>query len=99
MGSMTDVFTFLEILHVLFTVLCKTKMGDTQNCTQIVNLKNQIKCLKERLIKKNEELERAKRLIKNLKIETESLKQVSSSGAEWSRIVRKNYKHFPFNSV
>ena len=63
-------------------------MGDTQNCTQIVNLKNQIKCLKERLIKKNQELEQAKRIIKNLKIETESLKQVSSSGAEWSRIVR-----------
>ena len=56
-------------------------MGDTQNCTQIVNLKNQIKCLKERLVKKNEELEQAKRLIKNLNLETESLKRVSSSGS------------------
>ena len=48
--------------------------------TQIENLKNQIKFLKERLGKKNEELEAAKSLIKELKSETENLKQVKSSG-------------------
>ena len=53
-------------------------MGDTQ----IVNLKNQIKCLKERLGKKTDELEAAKSLIKNLKCETENLRSsVNSSGA------------------
>ena len=51
-------------------------MGDTQ----IENLKNQIKFLKERLGKKNEELEAAKCLIKELKSETGNLKQVKSSG-------------------
>lgn len=51
-------------------------MGDTQ----IENLKNQIKFLKERLGKKNEELEAANRLIKDLKSETGNLKQVEKSG-------------------
>ena len=78
-------------------------MGDTQNCTQIVNLKNQIKCLKERLVKKNEELEQAKRLIKNLKLETENLKRVISSGAVLGRNVRPygsiSSVHFPPNSA
>ena len=51
-------------------------MGDKQ----IENLKNQIKFLKERLGKKNEELEAAKCLIKDLKSETEKLKQVENLG-------------------
>jgi len=51
-------------------------MGDTQ----IENLKNQIKFLKERLGKKNEELEAANRVITDLKSETENLKEVKSSG-------------------
>ena len=59
-------------------------MGDTQ----IVNLKNQIKCLKERLGKKTDELEAAKSLIKNLKCETENLKRVNSSGAGFGGKVR-----------
>ena len=85
-------------------------MGDTQNCTQIVNLKNQIKCLKERLIKKNEELDQAKRIIKTLQSETERLKRVSSSGAGLKGNVGSYYgslthfpveksKHFPFKSA
>ena len=48
--------------------------------TQIENLKNQIKFLKERLGKKNEELEAAKCLIKELKSGTENLKQMQNSG-------------------
>ena len=60
-------------------------MGDTQ----IVNLKNQIKCLKERLVKKADELEAAKSLIKNLKCETENLRSsVNSSGAGFGGKVR-----------
>jgi len=51
-------------------------MGDTQ----IENLKNQIKFLKERLTKKNDELEAANLLIKDLKTETENFKRVKNSG-------------------
>ena len=51
-------------------------MGDIQ----IENLKNQIKFLKERLGKKNDELEAAKSLIKDLQSDAENHMQVKNSG-------------------
>ena len=78
--SFAKVFAKTLISRNMFSSYLRSVMKQKMGDKQIENLKNQIKFLKERLGKKNEELEAAKRHIKDLKSETENLKQVKNSG-------------------